>query len=220
MSAEIPRPQYTLWEVMSVSIAVARRALEEVRALSRLPGPQGEVGPEGKRGLRGEKGDPGDKGDKGDPGIQGERGPQGEQGGIGEKGPPGERGIQGVPGESGPPGRNVEIRGTFKLEEKYSYLDIVAFNGGSFIALKDNPGPCPGEGWQLLSSPGKRGEKGAPGDRGSRGERGERGEPGAFIIGWRKDLVAYSSTPIMSDGTEGPPLEMRDMFEQFLIETR
>src|SRR5262245_19224271 len=58
---------------------------------------------------------------------------------------------------SGRDGRGVTVRGTFDEATDYQRLDIVAFNGGSFIALKDAPGPCLGPGWQLLASPGKRG---------------------------------------------------------------
>ena len=39
-------------------------------------------------------------------------------------------------------------------------------NGASFAAKADNPGPCPGEGWQMFS------EKGRAGEPGQRGERG------------------------------------------------
>jgi hypothetical protein len=61
----IPAPQYTLTEAMGVCLAMCERALAEVRALARLPGPRGEPGPEGKQGPIGEKGEPGAKGDPG-----------------------------------------------------------------------------------------------------------------------------------------------------------
>jgi hypothetical protein len=61
----IPVPQYTLTEAMSVCLAMCERALAEVRALARLPGPRGETGPEGKCGPAGEKGEPGAKGEPG-----------------------------------------------------------------------------------------------------------------------------------------------------------
>jgi hypothetical protein len=62
---DIPAPQYTLTEAMSVCLAMCERALAEVRVLARLPGPQGEPGPEGKQGPIGEKGEPGAKGEPG-----------------------------------------------------------------------------------------------------------------------------------------------------------
>ena len=61
----IPAPQYTLHEGLRIVLEVGQRALTEVRALARLPGPRGEPGPEGKQGLAGEKGERGDKGDPG-----------------------------------------------------------------------------------------------------------------------------------------------------------
>jgi hypothetical protein len=53
--------------------------------------------------------------------------------------------------------RGVAIRGTYDPNANYHQHDIVARNGGSFIAIKDDPGTCPGEGWQLLAGQGKRG---------------------------------------------------------------
>jgi hypothetical protein len=114
----------------------------------------------------------------------------------------------------------VNIRSTFDANTDYRRLDVVACNGGSFIALKDAPGPCPGPGWQLLASPGKRGAAGEKGERGERGPQGDLGLSGATIRDWKIDLARYVATPLMSDGREGPPLELRALFEQFLLETR
>jgi hypothetical protein len=112
------------------------------------------------------------------------------------------------------------VRGTFDQSVSYRRLDIVALNGGSFIALKDAPGPCPGPGWQLIASQGRRGGAGEKGERGLPGPRGDAGASGATIVGWKIDRARYVATPVMSDGSEGPPLELRGLFEQFLHETR
>jgi len=48
------------------------------------------------------------------------------------------------------------IRGTYDSQAKYSANDIVACNGASFIARHDDPGICPGAGWQLIAAQGKR----------------------------------------------------------------
>jgi hypothetical protein len=119
----------------------------------------------------------------------------------------------GVDGKDGRDGRSVNVRGTFKAGESYRALDIVALNGGSFIAKKDNPGPCPGAGWQLIASQGKRGDKGG---------RGLQGIPGVPVViqKWRLDRDNYIAVPVMSDGREGPPLELRPLFEQFHNEAR
>ena len=117
---------------------------------------------------------------------------------------------------AGRDGNSITVRGTFNETAEYRRLDVVARNGGSFVALKDAPGPCPGPGWQLLASQGKRGVAGA---RGERGERGPKGDPGlscVTISGWKIDRARYVATPVMSDGREGPPLELRGLFEQFL----
>jgi len=45
---------------------------------------------------------------------------------------------------AGRDGKTIAVRGTFDESVSYRRLDVVALNGGSFIALKDAPGPCPG----------------------------------------------------------------------------
>jgi hypothetical protein len=119
----------------------------------------------------------------------------------------------GVDGRDGRDGRSLNMRGTFKAGESYLAPDIVALNGSSFVAKKDNPGPCPGPGWQLIASQGKRGDK---------GERGLQGIPGVPVViqQWRLDRDNYIAVPVMSDGREGPPLELRSLFEQFHTEAR
>src|SRR5262249_38036411 len=45
---------------------------------------------------------------------------------------------------AGRDGNNITVRGTFDATADYRRLDVVALNGGCFIARKDAPGPCPG----------------------------------------------------------------------------
>jgi hypothetical protein len=67
--------------------------------------------------------------------------------------------------------RTPRIRSTWTEVEKYEALDIVALGGASFVARKDDPGPCPGEGWQMVASQGKRGNVGERGPKGDKGDR-------------------------------------------------
>ena len=118
----------------------------------------------------------------------------------------------------GQDGITPTIRGTYDPVGIYARLDIVALNSSSFIARKDQPGPCPGEGWQLIVSAGKQGRPGPRGARGERGEPGSKGGPGApapTILAWKVDRESYTVTPIMSDASEVPAIEMRALFEQF-----
>jgi Collagen triple helix repeat (20 copies) len=85
----IPAPQYTLNEAIGVCLAMCQRALTEVRALARMPGPPGDTGPEGKRGLQGERGEKGERGEPGKPGAMGAAGIDGRNGERGQKGEPG-----------------------------------------------------------------------------------------------------------------------------------
>jgi hypothetical protein len=110
------------------------------------------------------------------------------------------------------------ICGTYNAYGKYKKLDIVVSDGAAFIAKRDDPGICPGDGWQLMSRQGRQGRKGEDGARGPHGEKGEKGEPGTTIVAWQLDRQHYCINPLMSDGEVGPMLELRPMFEQFLAE--
>jgi hypothetical protein len=97
------------------------------------------------------------------------------------------------------------VKGTHDPKSEYFANDIVACNGASFIARRDNPGTCPGAGWQLIAAQGKRGIA---------GPKGERGSPGKTIDGWIVDRSTYVITPRFNDGSLGPALELRALFEQ------
>jgi hypothetical protein len=112
------------------------------------------------------------------------------------------------------------VRGTYSADAHYQELDIVALGGGSFIARKDDPGSCPGEGWQSLTMPGKKGDKGPPGPRGEKGAKGEQGPSGSIIAAWEIDQTNYRVRAVMSDGSNGGTLDLRGLFEQFHSEAR
>jgi Collagen triple helix repeat (20 copies) len=207
------------------------------------PGERGEVGPQGPPGERGEPGIPGARGEPGEKGQRGERGDKGEPGTLplvkayvpdtvhyaGDvvthagalwqatkdtgQAPPHADWI--CLAAAGQDGITPTIRGTYDSAGIYARLDIVALDGTTFIARKDNPGKCPGDGWQLMSVRGKPGIKGPPGECGQRGEKGDPGAAAPTILAWKIDRVKYLVTPIMSDGSEVLPIEMRGLFEQF-----
>ena len=192
-------------------------------------GADGEIGPSGES-IRGEPGPAGEKGDPGESitGPQGERGADGAPGKLpvvrewtdgvhyeadvvawrgatyqaskdtGHEPPHADWTCLAVAGADG---RGFSVRGTFKAEETYAALDIVMLNGSSFAALRDDPGECPGDGWQLWASRGSRGAAGDKGERGERGAAGERGQPGPAPLA----LVADDDgvlTLTMDDGRE------------------
>jgi hypothetical protein len=211
-------------------------------------GERGAIGPQGEPGLQGERGEKGDPGEPGPKGEQGPEGPRGklpmakiwrqdsvtyEAQVVSYDGATYQalRDTAQKPGGSdwiclALPGRDAitpQVRGTYKLGEQYNKLDICAMNGSSFIARRDAPGECPGPDWQLLVSRGKTGDKGQPSPRGPQGERGEKGDPGQpapEILGWQIDRENFRATPVMSGGKDGPPLDLRGLFEQFHNETR
>jgi hypothetical protein len=63
-----------------------------------------------------------------------------------------------------------------------------------------------------------RNSRATTGPRGERGLIGPRGEPAPTITGWRVDRASYAAVPLLSDGSEGAPLELRGLFKQFLDE--
>jgi hypothetical protein len=116
------------------------------------------------------------------------------------------------------PGRDAAfpvIKGTYREGETYGFLNIVALNGSSFIARRDDPGPCPGDGWQLIASAGRPGKPGMKGERGEPGQRGERGLPGLNIQNWNLEPEKYLLTPMMADSHEGPAANLRPFFERY-----
>jgi hypothetical protein len=96
------------------------------------------------------------------------------------------------------------IRGTHDAKAKYAVGDVVAHDGASFIARRDDPGPCPGPGWQLMAKQGQRGIA---------GPRGERGPQGPVISKWLIDQAAFTVTPVYDNGIFGPMLDLSSLFE-------
>ncbi|WP_051960484.1 hypothetical protein [Devosia riboflavina] len=82
-------------------------------------------------------------------------------------------------GEDGKPAEQIEVRGTFSPDAEYGRLNIVALNGSAFISRKADPGPCPGDGWQVIAM---RGKEGKPGQS-IKGDPGPsvKGDPGPAI---------------------------------------
>ena len=115
-------------------------------------------------------------------------------------------------------GLSPSIRGAFNVYKKYAQLDVVEYDGASYVARRDNPGVCPGDGWQSLSRSGRRGPAGETGPRGKKGEKGEKGDA-PEIVGWHLERETYRAFPVFADGKMGPELNLRPLFEQFVAET-
>lgn len=72
-------------------------------------------------------------------------------------------------------------KGDYNEATAYVVLDIVAYGGGSYIALKDVQGITPsndGVNWMQLAAPGEKGDKGDTGNTGPQGNQGEQGQKG------------------------------------------
>jgi integrin beta 3 len=69
---------------------------------------------------------------------------------------------------------------------RYYRHDVVSQNGSEWRAVRDDPGPLPGDGWCL-------------GAKGSRGRPGERGKDGVHVVG--VEAIGYCLKIGLSDGT-------------------
>jgi hypothetical protein len=136
---------------------------------------------------------------------------------------------------------SLNFRGTYASKSVYNHHDVVTSDSSSFVATKDNPGPCPGDGWQMLACGGKRG---APGERGPAGpaaapmrfvESGLDFRDGMITLEVRlsdgstsrlplfKNIVADASDfTLRFEGTNGSALRVNlaPLFERFQSETR
>jgi hypothetical protein len=119
-------------------------------------------------------------------------------------------------GRDGKDALNFRIEGTYDPAVKYRRLSVVTLNGSSFAACHDDPGPCPGEGWQLIASAGRRGQQGPKGERGERGLTG----PPAIVprIASTNIDAGYNLNLIYADGS-ADSIPLRAAFEQFFAET-
>lgn len=124
----------------------------------------------------------------------------------GPPGQPGKDGQDGAPGRDGADGGEWRAAGFYEASRAYSRGDVVALDGGSFVAVNDEPGVCPGEGWSQIVRRGK------PGPKGDRGEGGLPGQPAPRLLTLRA-LPGYMAQPIFDDGSEGQPFTVRAWFE-------
>jgi hypothetical protein len=118
-------------------------------------------------------------------------------------------------------GLNISVCkiGVIDVETSVKHGDADAAPGKSRAIDTDRgqpPGKLIGIGKRSPRNPRlKPGIKGPPGERGQRGEKGDPGAAAPTILAWKIDRVNYLVTPIMSDGSEVLPIEMRGLFEQF-----
>lgn len=98
-------------------------------------------------------------------------------------------------GPAGKDGRGFTVRSTYDEAAQYDAGDIVALNGGTFVALADDPGPCPGPGWQMWARQGKTGKPGDPGQPGKEGKPG----PATRLVGGRIDVEAMQLVLVQDD---------------------
>ena len=82
-------------------------------------------------------------------------------------------------------------KGEYSPDTAYTALDVVSYEGSSWLALQDVTGVAPveGENWMLLAQKGDQGEQGIQGIQGIQGETGgpgPTGPRGQASPGWRR----------------------------------
>lgn len=158
--SSLPTPRYSIWQAVSAALAVGLRAIEEVRALSREPGPQGERGERGADGLGFD--DLEQFEDEFTYGINLRRGDQVKE----------LRWQKATLADA--------YKGIWNASSEYKRGNVVTCGGSSFLALRDGPSKpetadC---GWILWVKRGRDGKDGKDGARGPQGMKGDRGESG------------------------------------------
>lgn len=74
----------------------------------------------------------------------------------------------------------ITPKGEYSNATTYQNLDLITYQGGSYLALKETTGilPTNNEYWQLIAEKGQDGEKGETGERGEKGQDGTNGKDG------------------------------------------
>jgi hypothetical protein len=108
--------------------------------------------------------------------------------------------------------KEFEPRGLYDPNAQYERLNIVALDGGSYVALRDDPGPCPGDGWRAWCQRGKPGKPGDPGPKST-----EPGPPGVGIAD-----ISVDGFALIVSLTDGGTIvrDMRPMFEEYHAQVR
>ncbi len=118
-------------------------------------------------------------------------------------------------GRDGRDGRTPVIRGTFDVRERYTRLDIAVRDGAAFIATRDNPGICPGDGWQLIAQQGRRGPRGECGPRGEKGEA----RPAIMPKLISSKIDEHYNLTLLREDKSLEIIPLREAFERFFNET-
>lgn len=73
------------------------------------------------------------------------------------------------------------IRGEYNAADTYDFLDVVYYEGSSYVAKKETTGHVPEEDneyWQIFALQGPKGDTGAKGEKGDTGPQGLKGDTG------------------------------------------
>lgn len=97
-------------------------------------------------------------------------------------------------------------QGAYSTTKAYVPLDIVSYNGGSYICLAANTGKAPTDMtcWQSLAMPGSIGATGATGPQGPKGDKGDTGAIGQSVWSFPYSIGANGAGRWWSDLKPAP----------------
>lgn len=120
------------------------------------------------------------------------------KGATGPQGAKGDTGATGLQGAKGDIGTSLRFKGAWSNSIAYvsdnSFIDIVTYNGNSYICKTSNTGQTPTNTtyWTLLAQKGDTGVTGSQGPQGAKGDTGATGPQGAK--GADGDSIRYGTS--------------------------
>ena len=184
---------YSLWQAVDAAVQLSVRAIEEVRALSRQPGPPGEPGKDGAPGQLPITKEWTDRVyDRAETVTRDGNLYQALKQTGKEPGHPDWQLL--VP--KGEDGRSWTIRDTYDPDEQYRAFDVVTVNATWFAARKITPARA----LAPIGSQARAARRARQARRARRAPKGERGADGASIIGGSFDAREMKLVLERSDG--------------------
>lgn len=102
----------------------------------------------------------------------------------------------------------LKPKGAYNGNVEYKWLDIVEYQGGSYVSLKTQTGTAPvknttTESWQCIAKPGEPGPVGEKGDPGPKGDIGPKGDAFTYAD-FTTEQINGLKGPKGDSGPEGP----------------
>jgi hypothetical protein len=118
-------------------------------------------------------------------------------------------------GSSGAKLKFFTVRGAWRKGERYDRTDVVTRGDTWYVAKRDDPRSVPGSGDDWIAGPVGTPGMTIVGPPGPRGPKGAAGADAARVRSWTVDRATYSLIAVRSDGSKGPVIPLRGLFEAY-----